>query len=137
MSGARILANSVPCLLNAFAGWKQPVHVRAVATISGGVITMSTVDPTTPGVAITTAGSGVHALTFPACRRIGGAVGNVAPNTPGTPANFRQVVFAAQNPTAAEAGSLTFRTIENDTATAAADPENGSTIDISVWLDLG
>ena len=137
MSGARILANSVPCLLNAFAGWKQPVHVRAVATISGGVITMSTVDPTTPGVAITTAGSGVHALTFPACRRIGSAVGNVAPNTPGTIANARFIMFAPQNPTAAEAGSLTLRTVKADGVEAIADPENGSTMEVSVWLDLG
>lgn len=138
MAGApTIIAQAVPCLLNAFPGWRLPTHIRAVATITTGVITMSTETPPTPGVLITTAGSGVFALTFPACKNIGAASGNVAPTTPGTPANFRQVVFAVQNPTAAGAGSLTFRTIENDTATSAADPENGSTIDINCWLDLG
>lgn len=136
-SASTILAQSVPALMNAFAGWKAPIHVRVVATISGGVITLSTADPPTPGMTITTAGTGVFALTFPPCKRVGAAVGNVAPLTPGTAANFRQVVFAAQNPTAAAAGSLVFRTIENDTATAPLDPENGSTIDISCWLDLG
>ena len=136
MSASSILSQARPNLLNAFPGWRQPVHLRAQFTTSGGVVTMVAAE-TTPGLVVTDTGTGVYALAFPPCRRIAAFLGNVSPATPAAGANFRQVVFDTANAAKAATGTITFRTIENDTATAAADPEDGSTTEVTFWADLG
>ena len=133
MSAPRIMSQAVPHRGVSFPGWKYPVEIKAQATITGGVITM-VANETTVGCSITRSIAGTFALNFPAAKRVTRAVGNVAPATPGTPANNRLVAWAPQNVSAANVGSLVFRTPDLATPTLS-DPENGSTIDVSALVD--
>ncbi len=139
MSAASILAQSTPALLLAFPGWRAPTLMRATfTTASSGTATMVAAD-TTPGVVATESGTdGQYTLTFPPCRRIGRFKGNVSPATPGTVGNHRHVRFETSSlaGAAASAGSIIFRTIAIAGGSIVS-PNDGSTVEITFWADLG
>jgi hypothetical protein len=135
MSASRILGQSVPCLLNAFPGWKQPVHCRLFGTVSATPAVAADAANTTPGVAITGGTSGIYTVTFPACRNIAGINIQVyapAPETPG--ASYTAGIDAAEID--ATAGEFQFTTYARDNGDDEALP-NGNVVDITFWLDLG
>jgi hypothetical protein len=138
MSASRILGQSVPCLLNAFPGWKQPTHLKMVATISSGVATM-VADQTTPGVELAQIATGNYTLSFPACRKVGSFNGNVTPATATTVGNHRKVNFGYVGSADANAtgGSIVVQTITFEATPAITAPNDGSRVDIDFWADLG
>ncbi len=137
MSASSILAQSTPSLLFNGPGWKQPTAMKAVfTTASSGTATMVAAR-TTPGVVATESGTdGQYTLTFPPCRRIARFKGNVAAATPGTVGNHRHVHFEDASDAAAAAGSLIFRTIAIAGGSIVS-PNDGSTVEITFWADLG
>lgn len=138
MSATRILAQGVPCLLNAFPGWKQPVHCRLVGTVAGGAGAVTANAPkTTPGIAITGGTSGVYKITFPACRDIADVNVRVySPNPQTAGARYHAVVDADTAETNATTGELAFTTSPADDGAPEALP-NDNIVDASFWLDLG
>ncbi len=133
MSGPRIMKDSVQGNVS-YPGHRFPTDVKVRITVSGGVVTPIPTESTV-GCSISTAGSGVFTLAFPAAKRIARMTGSVHPVTPGTVANHRLVGF--NNPSTVTAGTLVFRTISMANPPAIAEPEAGSTIEVCVELDYG
>lgn len=139
MAGApTILAQAVPCLLNAFPGWKQPTHVRLRATIAGGAGAPTAVAAqTTPGLTISGGTSGVYKILFPNCRNIADVNVQIYSPTPETAAaRYHAVVDADTAETNATTGELAFTTAPADDGVPEALP-NSNIIEASFWLDLG
>jgi len=134
-SSALILAQANPSLLNAFPGWKAPVHIKAQATMTGGGAVTMTAAQTTPGVVIARAIAGTYTLSFPPCRHIGGLHGHLSPASPTTPADVRDVRFLPASDAAAAAGTVAFSL--TNTTNVITDPTAAATIDVDFWADLG
>ena len=124
---------SVAPLTDFGPGWIQPTLCRLRFTIaSSGVATVSATGA--PGLsAAETATDGEYAMTFPSCRNAQVHSGTVYPATPGTASNHRHVRFDLPS---ASGGTLTFRTIAANGG-AVSSPNDTSTVDILIWLDLG
>jgi hypothetical protein len=143
MAGApTILAQAVPCLLNAFPGWKQPVHCRVNATIgaSGAVTSVTTGASRTTvelGITIVGADSGIYEISHPACRDSDAIHIDVWPDVVGTVTEGRKVNIDQDN-TVATAGTIRFNCAKFDgTENDAVSPVSGSQIRADFWLDLG
>lgn len=76
--------------------------------------------------------TGKTSIVFPKCNRCRVLHISVEPATEGTASNYRQAVPVDVN---AAAGTMSFYTIENDTASALADPEDGSIGRLVLLLD--
>ena len=148
-SATTILAQSIPCLLNAFPGWKQPVHVHIRATIGGsGVATVvsdgdaTTGDAgTTPGVSIARQAAGIYDVTFPPCRQAawGSLVGNVFTASGGfaVAAEYRPMaVDKTDANTSAPLGKLRVGFYTN-AGGVPTELLTGAEIHLSFWADLG
>lgn len=139
MSGPRILGSSVPCLLNAFANWKQPVHCRVRGTIAGGsgAVTVDT-DATTVGCSVARVGTAQYQITFPSCRDIAGVHINILQVAPETDASSTAATIDADTAqTLASLGTLKFHTYNRDDGLDDTELGNGNIIDADFWLDLG
>lgn len=142
MSATLILGQAVPCLLNAFPGWKQPVHCQLIATVgASGVATKVTtgLERTTPGldIALEGADSGIYNLTFPACRALGAVHIDVWPDAAATVTEGRKANVDQDN-TSAASGNIRFHCATTDgTENDAVSPVSGSQIRADFWLDLG
>ena len=134
MSGARIISQASPQILVSMPGWRMAVMVRVQGSFSGGVFT-PVAAATSLGCSITSVGSGVFNLNFPACRRIGMFLGNVAPVTVAAAANHRTFSFQSAIDSRAAAGLIVFRTVSLANPPAVADPENGSGMEVTWWAD--
>lgn len=142
MSATLILAQSVPCLLNAFPGWKQPVHCRVNATIgASGAITNVTTGASRSTVsldiAIVGSDSGIYEISHPACRDSDAIHIDVWPDAAATVTEGRKVNIDQDN-TSPAAGTIRFHCATTDgTENDAVSPVAGSQIRADFWLDLG
>ncbi len=136
-SAAKILGQSVPNLLNAFPGWRQPVHCRLVATVgASGAVTVVAAS-TTPGVSITRSTNGVYDISFPPCRDVAGFVFNIRTAAPETASTiYYGVIENDDTVTLASLGTVRFRTVAADDG-VDEDGEDGSRMDITFWADFG
>jgi hypothetical protein len=138
MSATRILGQSVPCLLNAFPGWKQPVHCRLFANIGATGAPTAVAAKTTPGVTIVRDTTAQYTVSFPACRDIAQlsvVIYAVAPETDA--AVSHATVDANTAETGATIGQFKFHTRHDDDGLDDADPTEGDIMDITFWADLG
>lgn len=138
MSATLILAQAVPCLLNAFPGWKQPVHCRLVADIGASGEPTARAGSTTPGITIVRDTTAQYTVSFPACRDLAGInvqIYAVAPETDA--AVSHATVDANEAETLASLGQFKFHTRHDDDGLDDADPTEGDVFDITFWLDLG
>jgi hypothetical protein len=138
MSATLILAQSVPCLLNAFPGWKQPVHCRLVADIGATGAPTARAGSTTPGVSIVRDTTAQYTVSFPACRDLAGInidIRSVAPETEA--AVGHPVVDANSAETGATIGQFKFHSLNSADGVDDTDPADGDVMDITFWLDLG
>ncbi len=140
MSASRILAQAVPCLLNSFPGWRQPVHVKLKAVMNGSAAWVVDEDETTPGLSVSGA-TGVYVVTFPAGKHIASVHADVWPAAPETDAQNRKVsvdpdsaeTFA--NEAANPEGQITLYT--QDLAGAETAPVENSELHVDFWVDYG
>jgi hypothetical protein len=147
-SAASILAQAIPCLLNAFPGWKSPVHLhlRAAIGAAGAPTVVSVVDATT-GAAATTTGlsiarvsAGVYDVTFPPCRQfalgtLNGAAGSVSAGSFVT-ADPRVIAYdKSTTNTNAKTGKL--RVVFANGTAINTELGNGQEVALSFWADLG
>lgn len=138
-----ILAQAVPCLLNAFPGWKQPTHCRLVAQGAGtSVPTLVTtgVHRTTPGFTITRSGVGQLNIIFPGglgCRAVEDINPQVWCTDPDTAAlNLGATVDGDPTLTLGTLGKFRLLVYGKDDG-AAEDLEAGDFLHVCFWVDLG
>ena len=139
MSATRILAQSTPALLNAFPGWKQPVHNRVRATIGGGS-GAATVDSakTTPGCSVARVTTAQYRITFPACRDVADINIQIYQVAPETDANASSAHIDADTAeTMASLGRIKFHTFHRDDGLDDAELANGDIIEATFWADMG
>lgn len=140
MAGApTILAQAVPCLLNAFPGWKQPTHCRVRATIGGGSGAATVVAAkTTPGCSVARLATAQYRVTFPNCRDLADVNVQIYQVAPETDANSSSAhVDADTTETNAATGRFKFHTFHRDDGLDDAELADGDIIEATFWLDLG
>lgn len=136
-SAAKIIGQSVGNPLNAFPGWKQPVHCRLQATVGAtGAVTVVAAK-TTPGVSVARSSAGVYDISFPPCRDVSAFIFNIRTAAPETASNIYYGVIEEDDAvTLASLGTVRFRTIAADDG-VDEDGEDGSRMDITFWADFG
>ena len=137
MSAPRIIAQSVPCLLNAFPGWIQPTHCRLVYTIGAAGAVTRVAAKSTPGVTLALSSGGIYDITLPKCRDVADINIGIRVAAPETASNiYYGVVENDDTVTLATLGPIRFRTCAADDGVDEA-PEDGSKFDITFWADFG
>jgi len=135
MSGALILAQGLVNEVTSFPGWIRPALCSLRFTTASTGVPSVVATETSPGVSVTEDGStdGLYHMTFPKCRKFKWVSGTVSPATPGTASNHRHIRPDQAVPLS---GTLDFRSIAANGG-ALSSPENGSTVDVLFWIDLG
>jgi hypothetical protein len=138
VSATLILSQSVPCLLNAFPGWRQPVHCRLVADIGATGAPTARAGSTTPGVIIERDTTAQYTVSFPACRDLADINVGIYSTAPETQASVGYaVVDANEAETLATLGQFKFHVLNSEDGADDTDPADGDVMDITFWLDLG
>lgn len=137
MSAPRILAQSVPCLLNAFPGWRQPVHLRLFADIGATGAVTAVAAKTTPGVTIVRDTTGEYTVSFPPCRDLAGINVQIYSTAPETADGASYAtVDANTDETGGTIGQFKFHTRRANDGNNE-DPPSGDDFDITFWADFG
>lgn len=136
MSGPSIIAAGLPAL-NAFAGWRRPVHCRLVADVGATGAVVARAAKTTVGVSIVRDTTGQYTVSFPACidlASINVQIYSVAPET-ADGAGYA-TVDANDAETGGTIGQFKFHTRRSNDGNNE-DPVDGDVIDATFMLDFG
>ena len=136
-SSATIIGQAVPILLNAFPGWRQPVHCRLKATIGSTGAVTAVAAKTTPGVTIVRDTTGIYTVSFPPCRDISDLSVNLLSVAPETADGASYATFDANEAeTLASLGQFLFQ-VRRCNDGNVEDPPSGDVMDITFWADMG
>jgi hypothetical protein len=117
----------------AFPGWRNPVLCKLLFTSAAAGATVTVLSSSAPGMSVGPFATNSFPVTFPKCKNARVERCNVSPATPGTVANHRQC--PTDLPNAANGTVNAYMVAANGGAFSA--PENGSTVELLIWLDLG